>query len=122
MTIYCCLYEPIKSHPPIPYLASIYFTSPFQFSKLFIVYVYTRSLDFVYYYISFDRLFLNPEWLNCLPIKGDVIEAKAVHELLSVMIERQVKLHVTSISHPISYLLSFDVINLSHFTGQMRNS
>ncbi|GJZ65987.1 importin-5-like protein [Tanacetum coccineum] len=37
---------------------------------------------------SIDSAQVIPAWLNCLPIKGDVIEAKAVHELLSVMVER----------------------------------
>nr|KAJ0196796.1 hypothetical protein LSAT_V11C700366170 [Lactuca sativa] len=27
-------------------------------------------------------------WLRCLPIKGDLIEAKVVHELLCSMVER----------------------------------
>lgn len=29
-----------------------------------------------------------PAWLNCLPITGDLIEAKVVHELLCSMVER----------------------------------
>ncbi|KAK4773555.1 hypothetical protein SAY87_028574 [Trapa incisa] len=29
-----------------------------------------------------------PAWLNCLPIKGDLIEAKVVHEMLCSMVER----------------------------------
>ncbi|KAL3719763.1 hypothetical protein ACJRO7_004699 [Eucalyptus globulus] len=29
-----------------------------------------------------------PAWLNCLPIKGDVIEAKVVHDMLCSMVER----------------------------------
>ncbi|KAF9686509.1 hypothetical protein SADUNF_Sadunf03G0166000 [Salix dunnii] len=29
-----------------------------------------------------------PAWLNCLPITGDLIEAKAVHEQLCLMVER----------------------------------
>ncbi|PWA90709.1 ARM repeat superfamily protein [Artemisia annua] len=37
---------------------------------------------------SIDSAQVIPAWLNCLPIKGDVAEAKAVHELLSVMVER----------------------------------
>ncbi|GJW05293.1 importin-5-like protein [Tanacetum coccineum] len=37
---------------------------------------------------SIDSAQVIPAWLNCLPIKGDVIQAKAVHELLSVMVER----------------------------------
>ena len=32
-----------------------------------------------------------PAWLSCLPIKGDLIEAKVVHELLCSMVERQVE-------------------------------
>ncbi|KAF5796827.1 putative armadillo-like helical protein [Helianthus annuus] len=28
-----------------------------------------------------------PAWLSCLPIKGDLIEAKVVHELLCSMVE-----------------------------------
>lgn len=31
-----------------------------------------------------------PAWLNCLPIKSDLIEAKAVHDQLCSMVERQV--------------------------------
>ncbi|XLR14420.1 hypothetical protein S83_042358, partial [Arachis hypogaea] len=27
-------------------------------------------------------------WLNCLPIKGDLIEAKVVHDQLCSMVER----------------------------------
>ncbi|PWA84295.1 ARM repeat superfamily protein [Artemisia annua] len=38
---------------------------------------------------SIDSAQVIPAWLSCLPIKGDVVEAKAVHELLSVMIERR---------------------------------
>ncbi|PWA44600.1 importin-5 [Artemisia annua] len=40
---------------------------------------------------SIDSAQVIPAWLNCLPIKGDVAEAKAVHELLSVMVERYFK-------------------------------
>ncbi|KAJ0957924.1 putative armadillo-like helical, importin beta family [Helianthus annuus] len=29
-----------------------------------------------------------PAWLNCLPIKGDLIEAKVVHDQLRAMVER----------------------------------
>lgn len=29
-----------------------------------------------------------PAWLNCLPIKSDLIEAKVVHEQLCSMVER----------------------------------
>ena len=29
-----------------------------------------------------------PAWLNCLPIKGDLIEAKVVHDQLCLMAER----------------------------------
>lgn len=29
-----------------------------------------------------------PAWLNCLPIKGDLIEAKVVHDQLCSMVER----------------------------------
>ncbi|CAA2989820.1 importin-5-like [Olea europaea subsp. europaea] len=29
-----------------------------------------------------------PAWLSCLPIKGDLIEAKVVHEQLCTMVER----------------------------------
>ena len=31
---------------------------------------------------------LVPAWLSCLPIKGDLIEAKLVHEQLCSMVER----------------------------------
>ncbi|KAJ0798435.1 putative armadillo-like helical, importin beta family [Helianthus annuus] len=34
------------------------------------------------------RLIIIPAWLSCLPIKGDLIEAKVVHELLCSMVER----------------------------------
>ncbi|PWA89513.1 hypothetical protein CTI12_AA098300 [Artemisia annua] len=37
---------------------------------------------------SIDSAQVIPAWLNCLPIKRDVVQAKAVHELLSVMVER----------------------------------
>ncbi|GKA65282.1 importin-5-like protein [Tanacetum coccineum] len=37
---------------------------------------------------SIDSVQIIPAWLSCLPIKGDVIEAKAVHELLCSMVER----------------------------------
>ncbi|MCD7465041.1 hypothetical protein HAX54_000434 [Datura stramonium] len=36
--------------------------------------------------IDFSQVF--PSWLNCLPIKGDIIEAKAVHDQLCSMVER----------------------------------
>ncbi|KAE9601182.1 hypothetical protein Lal_00023750 [Lupinus albus] len=37
---------------------------------------------------SIDSAQLVPAWLNCLPIKGDLIEAKVVHEQLCSMVER----------------------------------
>ncbi|GJW52243.1 importin-5-like protein [Tanacetum coccineum] len=37
---------------------------------------------------SIDSVQIILAWLSCLPIKGDVIEAKAVHELLCSMVER----------------------------------
>ncbi|XP_076948140.1 uncharacterized protein LOC143620324 [Bidens hawaiensis] len=37
---------------------------------------------------SIDSTQIVPAWLSCLPIKGDVIEAKVVHELLCSMVER----------------------------------
>ncbi|MBA0867724.1 hypothetical protein Goshw_003344, partial [Gossypium schwendimanii] len=35
-----------------------------------------------------DAAQIVPAWLNCLPIKGDLIEAKVVHEQLCSMVER----------------------------------
>ncbi|KAI4340588.1 hypothetical protein MLD38_025407 [Melastoma candidum] len=38
-----------------------------------------------------DRIYSSqvvPAWLNCLPIKGDLIEAKIVHDMLCSMVER----------------------------------
>ncbi|KAH9326987.1 hypothetical protein KI387_007165 [Taxus chinensis] len=37
---------------------------------------------------SIDAVQVIPAWLSCLPIKGDLIEAKIVHELLCSMVER----------------------------------
>ncbi|KAH9617550.1 hypothetical protein KSS87_021809 [Heliosperma pusillum] len=37
---------------------------------------------------SIDAAQIVPMWLNCLPIKGDLIEAKVVHEQLCSMVER----------------------------------
>ncbi|KAE8705698.1 hypothetical protein F3Y22_tig00110418pilonHSYRG00061 [Hibiscus syriacus] len=37
---------------------------------------------------SIDAAQVVPAWLNCLPIKGDLIEAKVVHEQLCSMVER----------------------------------
>ncbi|XP_059628773.1 uncharacterized protein LOC132271419 [Cornus florida] len=37
---------------------------------------------------SIDSVQVIPAWLGCLPIKGDLIEAKVVHELLCSMVER----------------------------------
>ncbi|KAI5596364.1 hypothetical protein BDE02_03G202500 [Populus trichocarpa] len=37
---------------------------------------------------SIDSAQVVPAWLNCLPITGDLIEAKAVHEQLCSMVER----------------------------------
>ncbi|MBA0777901.1 hypothetical protein Gotri_005850, partial [Gossypium trilobum] len=37
---------------------------------------------------SIDAAQIVPAWLNCLPIKGDLIEAKVVHEQLCSMVER----------------------------------
>ncbi|GMI97486.1 EMBRYO DEFECTIVE 2734, (karyopherin enabling the transport of the cytoplasmic HYL1 [Hibiscus trionum] len=37
---------------------------------------------------SIDTAQVFPAWLNCLPIKGDLIEAKVVHEQLCSMVER----------------------------------
>ena len=46
-------------------------------------------------------------WLNCLPIKGDLIEAKVVHDQLCSMVERSVNVNhynkLTS-SHSLEYL------------------
>ncbi|XP_055814570.1 uncharacterized protein LOC129884270 isoform X1 [Solanum dulcamara] len=37
---------------------------------------------------SIDSAQVIPAWLNCLPIKGDMIEAKVVHDQLCSMVER----------------------------------
>ncbi|CAN4094820.1 unnamed protein product [Withania somnifera] len=37
---------------------------------------------------SIDSAQVIPSWLNCLPIKGDLIEAKVVHDQLCSMVER----------------------------------
>jgi len=37
---------------------------------------------------SIDAAHVVPAWLSCLPIKGDLIEAKIVHEQLCSMVER----------------------------------
>ncbi|XP_020574529.1 importin-5 [Phalaenopsis equestris] len=37
---------------------------------------------------SIDAAQVVPSWLSCLPIKGDLIEAKLVHEQLCMMVER----------------------------------
>ncbi|KAE9602968.1 putative TOG domain-containing protein [Lupinus albus] len=37
---------------------------------------------------SIDSAQVVPAWLNCLPIKGDLIEAKVVHDQLCSMVER----------------------------------
>ncbi|KAM1802697.1 hypothetical protein ACFX12_028759 [Malus domestica] len=37
---------------------------------------------------SIDAAQVIPAWLNCLPIKGDLVEAKVVHEQLCSMVER----------------------------------
>ncbi|WOL08869.1 importin-5 [Canna indica] len=37
---------------------------------------------------SIDATQVFPAWLNCLPLKGDIIEAKLVHEQLCSMLER----------------------------------
>ncbi|PKU77405.1 hypothetical protein MA16_Dca023333 [Dendrobium catenatum] len=37
---------------------------------------------------SIDAAQVVPSWLSCLPIKGDLIEAKLVHEQLCLMVER----------------------------------
>ncbi|KAL3529778.1 hypothetical protein ACH5RR_009100 [Cinchona calisaya] len=37
---------------------------------------------------SIDSAQVVPAWLSCLPIKGDLIEAKVVHEQLCAMVER----------------------------------
>ncbi|KAJ4724033.1 importin-5-like [Melia azedarach] len=41
-----------------------------------------------FYRDSIDAAQVVPAWLNCLPIKGDLIEAKVVHEQLCSMVER----------------------------------
>ncbi|GMH20087.1 hypothetical protein Nepgr_021928 [Nepenthes gracilis] len=41
-----------------------------------------------FYRGSIDAAQVVPLWLNCLPIKGDLIEAKVVHEQLCSMVER----------------------------------
>lgn len=47
-----------------------------------------------------------PAWLNCLPIKGDLIEAKVVHDQLCSMVERSVH----QISNTSTFLLSFSFL------------
>ncbi|KAL5563592.1 hypothetical protein UlMin_033339 [Ulmus minor] len=42
----------------------------------------------VFHRDSIDAAQIVPAWLNCLPIKGDLIEAKVVHEQLCSMVER----------------------------------
>ncbi|KAL6506577.1 hypothetical protein OROGR_024758 [Orobanche gracilis] len=37
---------------------------------------------------SIDSAQVVPAWLSCLPIKGDLVEAKVVHDLLCSMVER----------------------------------
>ncbi|KAF6155190.1 hypothetical protein GIB67_019716 [Kingdonia uniflora] len=37
---------------------------------------------------SIDAVQVVPAWLGCLPLKGDLIEAKVVHEQLCTMVER----------------------------------
>ncbi|KAK9941431.1 hypothetical protein M0R45_018032 [Rubus argutus] len=41
-----------------------------------------------YHRDSIDAAQVIPAWLNCLPIKGDLIEAKVVHDQLCSMVER----------------------------------
>ncbi|XP_065879258.1 uncharacterized protein [Euphorbia lathyris] len=41
-----------------------------------------------YHRENIDSSQVVPAWLNCLPITGDLIEAKVVHEQLCVMVER----------------------------------
>ncbi|XP_050216115.1 uncharacterized protein LOC126667195 [Mercurialis annua] len=41
-----------------------------------------------FYRGSINSAQIVPAWLNCLPIKGDLIEAKVVHEQLCSMVER----------------------------------
>ncbi|KAJ7980581.1 importin-5 [Quillaja saponaria] len=41
-----------------------------------------------YHRDSIDSAQVIPAWLNCLPIKGDLIEAKVVHDQLCSMVER----------------------------------
>jgi hypothetical protein len=38
---------------------------------------------------SIDGSQVVPAWLGCLPLKGDLVEAKIVHEQLCSMVERQ---------------------------------
>lgn len=49
-------------------------------------------LENIYLVNVFANLLLHlqvvPAWLNCLPIKGDLIEAKVVHDQLCSMAER----------------------------------
>ncbi|GMN67997.1 hypothetical protein TIFTF001_037063 [Ficus carica] len=42
----------------------------------------------VFHRDSIDAAQVVPAWLNCLPIKGDLIEAKVVHDQLCSMVER----------------------------------
>lgn len=63
--------------------------------------LFIASMDPVHNHIAFICLFLClicfydyflwqlvPAWLSCLPIKGDLIEAKIVHDQLCSMVER----------------------------------
>ncbi|KAL4591289.1 hypothetical protein LXL04_004247 [Taraxacum kok-saghyz] len=53
---------------------------------------------------SIDSAQIIPAWLSCLPIKGDLIEAKVVHELLCSMVERYIAVRhsITGPKQPVS--------------------
>jgi len=49
--------------------------------------------------LSFPSGFVQviPAWLSCLPIRGDLIEAKVVHDQLCSMVERLVNLMLATL-------------------------
>ena len=47
----------------------------------------TQLSKFFFFFFNFFGQIV-PAWLSCLPLKGDLIEAKVVHDQLCSMVER----------------------------------
>lgn len=117
-----------------PYLQKLWILFGFQHS----LFIWTPQLSLPFLMVLSMLYPLNwwqlvPAWLSYLPIKGDLIEAKVVHDQLCSMVERWVLIQIPEYAWPIDscliMLLCFQFIFINsvfacvytQFTGQMEN-